>query len=89
MTDLQFNEEQEFTRLSMAPQPPFLIRLALKTGVVQTERGARYLLLAIAGALLLISLFILFSGDGSAPSKNPYVEGQDVLLPPGAAAPSF
>lgn len=89
MTDLQFNEEQEFTRLDTAPQFPFIIRLALKTGVVQTERGAQYLLLAVAGALLLISLLILFSGGGGAPPENPYVEGQDVFLPPGAATPSF
>lgn len=89
MTDLQFNEEQEFTRLDTAPQPPFLIRLALKTGVVQTEKGAQYLLLAIAAALLLISLFILFSGGGSAPPPNPYVEGQNVLLPPGDTTSSF
>ena len=58
-----------------------------KRAFVQTEKGALYLLLAVAGTLLLIALFIVFSGDGSAPSRNPYVEGQNVLLPPGATIP--
>ncbi len=88
MPDVQFNEEQEFSQRRTAPlQQSFLMRLAFKTGFVQTEKGALYLLLAVAGTLLLIALFIVFSGDGSAPSRNPYVEGQNVLLPPGATMP--
>ena len=89
MSNVQFDEEQEFSQRHMAPQQSFLMRLAFKTGFVQTEKGALYLLLAVAGALLLIALFILFSGDGSAPSLNPYVEGQNVLLPPGDTTSSF
>ena len=87
MSDVQFNEEQEFSQRRTAPQQSFLMRLAFKTGLVQTEKGALYLLLAVAGTLLLIALFIVFSGDGSVPSRNPYVEGQNVLLPPGATIP--
>ena len=87
MSDVQFNEEQEFPQRYIAPQQSFLMRLAFKTGLVQTEKGALYLLLAVAGTLLLIALFIVFSGDGSVPSRNPYVEGQNVLLPPGATIP--
>jgi len=89
MSNVQFDEEQEFSQRHMAPQQSFLMRLAFKTGFVQTEKGALYLLLAVAGALLLIALFILFSGDGSAPSLNPYVEGQNVLLPPDDTTSSF
>ncbi len=87
MSNVQFNEEQEFSQRRTAPRQSFLMRLAFKTGLVQTEKGALYLLLAVAGTLLLIALFIVFSGDGSVPSRNPYVEGQNVLLPPGATTP--
>lgn len=89
MANLQFNEEQEFTRLNTAPRQSFLMRLAFKTGFVQTEKGAQYLLLAVAGVFLLTALFIVFSDDSSAPQRNPYVEGQNVLLPPGDTTPSF
>ena len=66
MADLQFSEEQEFSRPVETQQQSLFIRLVYKTGLVHTERDAEYLLLGVAVIGILFTLFMLFSG-GSAP----------------------
>ncbi|GEM_PF-1528425 len=82
MADVQFEEEQQYQQNYQTEQKPFFIRLVFATGIVSTEKAAQYVLLGVAGAFLLIAVFVAFSGGENAPPKNPYVEGQNVLLPP-------
>ena len=78
MADLQFSEEQEFTRPAEVPQQSVFIRLALKTGLIQTERSAEYLLLGIAVVGIVFTLFMLFSGGGSTKPPVPSITGAPV-----------
>ncbi len=89
MADVQFEEEQQYRQGYQAEHKPLLIRLVLATGIVSTDKQAEYVLLGVAAALLLIAIFVAFSGGQSTPSENPYVEGQNVLLSPGAPRPSI
>lgn len=84
MIDLQLDEEDEYRRPAVVSQPSALVRLVLRTGVVQTQRQAEYVLLGLACAGMLIALWTLFSKGHPAPS-NPYEEGQNVFLPPDGA----
>lgn len=83
-TDLQLDEEQDFSRKAeVVEKPSVLVRTVLSTGFVQTKKQAEYVLLGIAGvciiATILISVVFL---RGSGTPNNPYEEGQSVLLPP-------
>lgn len=78
MTELQFQEDQEFSRPVIAPQQSLFIRLAYKTGLVQTERGAEYLLLSIAAIGILFTVFMLFSNGGSSKPPVPSITGAPI-----------
>ena len=68
MTDIQFEGESEFERPSAAAAPsPFFVRLLLRTGLVQTERAANYVLIGIASVGIVFTLFTLFSFNESNP----------------------
>lgn len=59
MSDIQFDEEQQYQRpIYQAEQKSFLTRLVLSTGIVSTDKGAQYVLLGIAiiAAILAIAL---------------------------------
>ena len=76
MTDIQFEGESEFERPSAAASPPLLVRLLLRTGLVQTERGANYVLVGIAGVGIIFTLFTLFSfGQNSPRPANNSITG--------------
>jgi hypothetical protein len=81
MTDIQFNEEQEFNRPAEVPQQSVFIRLALKTGLVKTEQGANYLLLGVAIVGILFTLFMMFSSGGSSKPPVPSITGIPIRTP--------
>ena len=84
MADLQFNEGQEYARPDL--QPSLLTRLVVQTGLVQTERGAQYVLLIVAVLCLIAAMYVAFSSvSNSAAPQSPYKVGQNALLP--ATAP--
>ncbi len=88
VNDLQLDEEKDFSRRVEMTKPSVLVKLVLATGVVNTEKKAGNVLLAIAGACLLIAavVSVVFLG-GDGPPVNPYQEGQSVLGYPEANQP--
>ncbi len=67
MTDIQFEGESEFERPSATAAPsPLFVRLLLRTGLVQTERGANYVLIGIIVACILIVLYTMYFQNGSS-----------------------
>lgn len=75
MSGIQFDEEQEFSRPTETQQQSLLIRLAYKTGLVQTKQGAEYLLLGIAVVGILFTIFMLFSSGGNSKPPVPSITG--------------
>ena len=88
MTDLQFGEDQEFSRPAMMPQQQSLfVRLVLRTGIVTTEKEAEYVLIGIIVLCVVIMFFMLTSGGSSNSSALPFEEGQNIVLPAGGTTP--
>ncbi len=59
MADIQFEEEQMYTRPNTAlKQQSALARLVLKTGIVRSERAAQYVLLGVAALALIAAALI-------------------------------
>jgi len=78
MADIQFDEEQEFSRPSFsesasAEHQPILVRLVLKTGLVTDPKIAEYVLLGIAIVAFIVSIVIVTSA-GTPPQKTGPVE---------------
>jgi hypothetical protein len=72
MADLQFIEPQEYGQRRTLPPPSFLTRLVLRSGLVETERGAQYLLLGVTVVCIGIALFLTLSSGPSAPPPSPF-----------------
>ena len=74
MADLQFIEEQDLQHRALASaQPSFLARIALSTGVVETEQGAQYLLLGVAVLCVIVTGYVLTTAfTRPAPPPNPF-----------------
>ena len=71
MTDIQFEEEQMYTRPNTAlKQQSALARLVLKTGIVRSERAAQYVLLGVA-ALALIATALIATSAFDRPAPPP------------------
>lgn len=81
MTDVQFSEEQEYARPEAASATPLFVRLVLRTGLVQNERQAEYVLI---GALVLIVglTFFIWSSSSTVSSGgiNPTDPAQVQLM---------
>ena len=88
MDDLQFNEEQEFSRPIVESKPSIFVRLILSPGIVSTTEAANYVLLGVAGMCILATFFVLFSNGAKKPPPPSYKEGQNILMPPGTAVPA-
>jgi hypothetical protein len=64
MADIQFDEERDFVQPARIAEPaahkqgPF-IRIILKTGIVEDERQAEYVLAGIAIICLMIAIFVI------------------------------
>lgn len=70
MADVQFDEDQEYSRPTMTTQESPLVRLVIATGLVKTKEQAEYLLLGIACTCIGITFFVLLSGmSQNHPSK--------------------
>ncbi|MDO8231704.1 MAG: hypothetical protein Q7T37_00675 [bacterium] len=80
-TDLQLDEEKDFSRPVEVPKPSPFVQFVLTTGIVKTEKNAENLLLVFAVICVLVTLLLVLSGI-SKPAVNPFREGQNVLLPP-------
>jgi len=65
VTDIQFNEEQEFRRSTLVEQKPYFVRLVLSTGIVSTDQQAGYVLLGFSVFLLILAFLVpsLFGGS--------------------------
>ncbi|MDO8566526.1 MAG: hypothetical protein Q7R58_00035 [bacterium] len=61
MTDIQFDEEQEYPQSVVPQQQSALIRLVLATGIVKNEASARYVLIGISAAAFIATGFVLMS----------------------------
>jgi predicted secreted protein len=70
MADIQFQEDQEFSRRDTAPAQPTFVRLVLKTGIVSTKTQAEYVLIGFS-VLLLILAFLIPSFVGPSQQKVP------------------
>lgn len=70
MADIQFQEEQEFSRPDTVPAESVFIRLVYKTGLVSTKTQAEYVLIGFA-VLLLILAFLIPSFVGPSQQKVP------------------
>jgi hypothetical protein len=85
MADVQFTEEQEFTRANV--RPSLFTRLAFATGLVETEQGAQYLLLCVAVAFVSVTIYMVSAAfTKTTKYENPYKAGHNALLPASAAA---
>ncbi|MBU6490934.1 hypothetical protein KGQ25_02140 [Patescibacteria group bacterium] len=60
MADIQFEEEQEFSRPDVAPQQSVFVRFVLSTGIVSTQKQAEYVLFVIAILAIIISVSFFF-----------------------------
>jgi hypothetical protein len=66
MSNIEFEEKTKIDtslhsrNLQETNHTPFFFRLVLKTGIVKTETGAKYLLIIIAILLIGISFFNVF-----------------------------
>ena len=72
MTDIQFNEEQEFRRPTQEPKKKSLfVQFVLATGVVTTDRQAEYVLLGMSAIFLILAFLIpVLFGNSSAPAPK-------------------
>lgn len=70
MSDIQFQEDQEFSRRDTTPVQSKFIQIVLKMGIVSTEKQAEYVLLGFA-VLLLIFAFLIPSFMGPSQQKVP------------------
>lgn len=65
MTDIQFSEEPQYARPSIAEEKPFFINLVIKMGIVDNVRSANYILLGFAVLMFCLSIgaYFLFNGN--------------------------
>ena len=77
MTDIQFDEEQQYRRPAKVDKKSFLVRLVLATGLVSTNEAAQYALLGVTvvATILAVGIFIYSGSVGSSTIQVP--------LPPG------
>lgn len=68
---VEFNEpESTFTARPSNKRPSFFIGIIRKTGLVQTDTGAQYVLLAIAIALIGLSGVLFVRGNTEPPAPT-------------------
>jgi hypothetical protein len=82
MSGIQFDEDQEFSRPAEIPAQSKFIQIVLKTGIVSTEKQAEYVLLAIAVAGILFTIFMLSSSGGKPKPPVPSITGAPVESTP-------
>ncbi|MES2226072.1 MAG: hypothetical protein V4480_04685 [Patescibacteria group bacterium] len=85
MTEVRFDSENidiESRALSSAKSVSGMKHLVIALGLAKDEEGAQRALVIVL-ILCIVGLGAMFFTRGKdAPPKNPYVEGQNVLLPP-------
>jgi hypothetical protein len=69
MAEMQF-EENEFERPDLSQEPPRFANFLINKGIVQNEDQASYVSVGIVVVLIIISLFIFFSGGSGEPKKG-------------------
>ena len=87
MVDLQFNEDQEFSQPIAPSKQSAFVRFVLSTRLVETERGANYVLLGVAVIGLLFTFFSFSSNGDNTTSSQQLKEGQSAFLSSGTVAP--
>lgn len=65
MTNIQFDEEQQYQPAQRAEQKSFLVRFILSTGIVSTEKQSEYVLLGIVIVIILATISIIMTGGVS------------------------
>jgi hypothetical protein len=79
MSDVQF-EEDTYSTTSTTRQEPVLVRWVLKAGLVETPQQASYLLLALAGLFLILTIFIsVHTFTGTRFEGNPEEARQEAI----------
>jgi hypothetical protein len=82
MADIQFEEEQ-FQRPVESEKKSLFIRLVLATRMVSTDREAEYVLLGIAGFLIILAFIIpTFLGGSQARVPQNAINAALTLPPP-------
>lgn len=67
MADIQFEEDQQpYAQPSLAEDKPWSIRMLLKTGIIQGEQQAKYVLLGISLFFIALAAYIAFFSGGSS-----------------------
>ncbi len=63
MSEVEFHEEQQFTRTQpKAAKTSFITGLVIKSGLARDEQGAQKVLIGIIGLCILITGFAYFFG---------------------------
>ena len=73
-------ENEQIPQPAYVSQKKGLIGAIVKTGVVKNEKEAQYLLLGLAGILLLVAIILPFTGPRQS-DEPPVRESEDYLLP--------
>jgi hypothetical protein len=85
-SDLHFEENKDLGLPTWGGYGPSssqgIVGWLLKNGIVKTQKQAEYLLLAVAGIGICISIFITFTATHPTVPKSKYTEGQNVLYHP-------
>ena len=82
MADVQFDEEQEFSRPNAGFQSPAIVQFVMKTGFAKTEQGANYFLLGVVVVCVIATIGVFaLNGEGHS-AVQVFKVGQNVFLPP-------
>ncbi len=82
MSEIQFREDQEFSRPALHPKRSAFVQFVLKIGLADTENKANYLLLGFVVVGIIFTIFTFISSGKTSPSaEQPFKQGQNVLRP--------
>jgi hypothetical protein len=79
-TNIQFDEEQQYQRPAQANQKSLFVRLVLSTGVVSTDRGANYVLLAVA-IIAIVLTFMISAPTKPSSTQTDKIQAQSFMTP--------
>lgn len=71
MTDIQFNEEQQYRQTEPSVREPFLIRILVDTRIVSGRQQAEYVLLGVA---IIASVIAIFFWNSDSKTRVPQRE---------------
>ncbi len=83
MSNIQFEEDQEYARRPIQNKPRGLIALVQKWGLAKNDRGAQYVLLGVVVGAIFLAILIHISFDGGLQKPLPWQPPSAGDIPPG------